>query len=263
LKGFYPNHDEFFCDTLGLSNANLKTFIDEAQQIQASDSHKYISQIFVAMNDYLKMNDDSAMASPSMAYPSMPGPSMAYPTMPGPPMAYPTIGYPTIPSPTMPDPSMAYPTMPGPPMAYPTMGYPTMPSPPMPSSPMPSSPMPSPRMPSPTENGMSQMLTKSRIFPVGTKSLSVSFDHLKTALESDLWFIADRWHLRQSFEGLVPLLSVDVELVDKISVLIQRTGLEYRLLSKVTSSVPTTKGPIVADLQYTKVLQAKARFIVR
>ncbi|PVH69973.1 hypothetical protein DL98DRAFT_661395 [Cadophora sp. DSE1049] len=178
LKDFHPDHEKFFCDTLGLSNANLKTLIDEAQHIQAFDSLEYIAQVFIAINTQLEMNGDSTKAGP-------------------------------------------------------------------------------------TGNSMSQTLTKSRIFPVGTKKSSASIDDLKTALESDQWFIADRWHLRRSFEGLVPLLSLDVESVDKIGVLIQKTGLQHRLLSKVASGVPRTNGPIEAHLQYTKILQSKAKFIAR
>jgi hypothetical protein len=178
LKDFHPDHEKFFCDTLGLSNANLKTLIDEAQHVQPFDSLEYIARVFVAINTQLEMNGNATKAGQ-------------------------------------------------------------------------------------TGSSMPQTFTKACIFPVGTKKSSASFDHLRTALGSDVWFIADRHHLRRSFEGLVPLFSLDVELVDKISLLIQRMGLQDRLLSKVTRGIFRTTGFIEAHLQYTKALQAKAKFIAR
>jgi len=106
-------------------------------------------------------------------------------------------------------------------------------------------------------------LTQSRIFPIETKKTGFAFDLLSTARESDMWFIADRWHLRQSFEGLVPLLALDVGFVEKIHTLIQTLRLEGRLLSNVSHGIPKTVGACKLHTQYTISLRAKSRLIAR
>jgi hypothetical protein len=107
------------------------------------------------------------------------------------------------------------------------------------------------------------MLTQSRIFPTGSRQSDASFDQLSTAQEDDIWFIADRWHLRQSFEGLIPLLALSVDSVNKIHSMVKELGLEHRLLSRIVSGVPKTEGPSKTQSQQTALLRAKARSIAR
>jgi hypothetical protein len=57
-------------------------------------------------------------------------------------------------------------------------------------------------------------LVESCIFPVVTEKSHSDFDSLCTATEADMWFIADLKHLRESFEGLVPLLAFDSVIIE-------------------------------------------------
>jgi hypothetical protein len=119
----------------------------------------------------------------------------------------------------------------------------------------------------PTASPMSgqsvQDLKQSRIFPVKTQTSHSTFDRLSTAQEDEMWFIADRLHLRQIFEGRVPLLALNVESVEKIRLLIQKLGLEHRLLSKVAHGIPKIQGTSELHLQYTTSLRRKSRSIAR
>jgi hypothetical protein len=101
------------------------------------------------------------------------------------------------------------------------------------------------------------------IFPVITGKSHSDFDSLCTAGEIDMWFIADRNHLLESFKGLVPLLAFDPETVEKLSLLISALGLERRVLSKVAKGVSKAEGRVDFQSGYTKLLRKKARCIAR
>jgi hypothetical protein len=110
------------------------------------------------------------------------------------------------------------------------------------------------------------MLIQARIFPIETKINEIghaTFHHLSSARQRDIWFIADRVHLRQSFEGLVPLLALNVEGVERIRVLITKLKLEHRLLSEVAQGLPRAFGASRTCSAYTRLLRAKSRFIAR
>jgi hypothetical protein len=106
-------------------------------------------------------------------------------------------------------------------------------------------------------------LTESALFPIDAKKSEATFDHLSTAQKSSVWFIADRWHLKHTFEGLVPLLALKIEAVEKITPLIKTLGLEYRLLSHLTQGVPRTDGRINMHVEYTTSIRTKAKYITR
>lgn len=108
-----------------------------------------------------------------------------------------------------------------------------------------------------------QPLFECRIFPVATGESHSDFDSLCTAAEIDMWFIADRVHLKESFGNLVPLLAFDPEIVEQISPLIDALELERRLLSRVAKGVSKTDGRVELHLEYTKSLRKKARCIAR
>jgi hypothetical protein len=114
-----------------------------------------------------------------------------------------------------------------------------------------------------TRKGMIASLIESPIFPIHAGKSEATFDYLSTADSANVWFIADRWHLRRTFEGLVPLLALKVEIVAKIAPLIKILGWECRLLSRLTQGVPQTGGRIQLDFEYTKLMCAKARYIAR
>lgn len=57
VSDFYPEHRWFFLDTLGLESFSWDTLLKEAQLIEASDDLKYISEIFIAIDEYLQKNN--------------------------------------------------------------------------------------------------------------------------------------------------------------------------------------------------------------
>ena len=110
------------------------------------------------------------------------------------------------------------------------------------------------------------MLTVARIFPIETRisgDSATSFHHLSTIQQDEIWFIADRFHLRQNFEGLVPLLALGFEHIEKIRPLIKKLNIEHRLLSNIARALPKPQGPIRLCSDYTSLFRAKARFIAR
>jgi hypothetical protein len=192
LEDFYLEHQEFFRHTLGVPNATWKTLVEEAKHIEVTDSPKYISQVFVALNKYLEKGHDAFTPLPLRLKPSNKALSEA--------------------------PSLA---------------------------------------------GGLEAFTQAAIFPIQTGDSKYNFHHLSTCLGREIWFIADRWHLRQSFEGLVPLLALEVESVEKISYLIKRLKFEDRLLSQVAHGVPKIRGLSHPCHQHTLSLREKSRSIAR
>lgn len=108
-----------------------------------------------------------------------------------------------------------------------------------------------------------QPLVGCHIFPVVTGESHSDFDSLCTAAEIDTWFVADRVHLKESFESLVPLLAFDPEIVEQINPLINALELERRVLSKVAKGVSKTDGRVELHLEYTKSLRKKVRCVAR
>ncbi|KAF2176286.1 hypothetical protein K469DRAFT_682619 [Zopfia rhizophila CBS 207.26] len=54
LQKHYPKLRNFFCDTLGLRDANLETFLAEARLIEGTDPLKHIREVFLAIGIFLK-----------------------------------------------------------------------------------------------------------------------------------------------------------------------------------------------------------------
>lgn len=106
-------------------------------------------------------------------------------------------------------------------------------------------------------------LKEQRIFPVTSTVLGSTFESLKAGLGSDVWLIADRHHLRQSFEGVVPLLAFEVSEIGRIASVLSAMGLESRLLSKRVEDVAKIDGNSRLHPRYTAYLRRKAKFIVR
>jgi hypothetical protein len=108
-----------------------------------------------------------------------------------------------------------------------------------------------------------QPLCNYCIFPIITGNAAAGFDLLLTARDSDVWFIADRPHLKQSFEGMVPLLAFNIETVEAIKELIELLSLKNRVLSKVAKGVSKPNGQFFLHEEYTKSLRQKSRCIAR
>lgn len=108
-----------------------------------------------------------------------------------------------------------------------------------------------------------QALSRIPTLPIKHRYSEFAFDYLSTSDERGQWFIADRWHLRQSFEGLVPLLALTVASVAKVSFLIKILNLEHRLLSRVAHGIPRIRGSSKECPRQTLSLRAKSRSIAR
>ena len=108
-----------------------------------------------------------------------------------------------------------------------------------------------------------QLLATCHIFPVVTGAWHPEFDSLCSAVETDMWFIADRPHLKESFEGLVPLVALDTDIVENIKPFIDAMGCEHRVLSRVAKGVSKADGRVELSRGYTKSLSEKARCIAR
>jgi hypothetical protein len=78
-----------------------------------------------------------------------------------------------------------------------------------------------------------------------------------------MWLIADRLHLRQSFEGRVNLLVFDTKQISGISVLLHHMNLEYRMLSKAARGWAQVSGKARLQGGYTELLRSKAPLITR
>lgn len=107
-------------------------------------------------------------------------------------------------------------------------------------------------------------LCEKDVFPIETANNDSEFSELRSARSQDLWFIADRPHLRQSFRGSVPLLAFPVEILAKIETLLEGLPLlRMRLLSQVANGEPSVQGTAHFHSTYTESLRSKARFIAR
>lgn len=103
----------------------------------------------------------------------------------------------------------------------------------------------------------------AQIFPINTGISNSAFDYLGTAHDLDMWFIADRPHFKESFEGIVPLLALGADAVTKIQTTIDALGLSGRLLTRLADAVTETSGPTQKHLACTTWLRGKANHIAR
>ncbi|KAK3364627.1 hypothetical protein B0T25DRAFT_576849 [Lasiosphaeria hispida] len=101
-----------------------------------------------------------------------------------------------------------------------------------------------------------------KLFPVSSKPWdSSNFDVLMSGKQKDVWFIADRHHLRRSFEGAIPLLAFSVEEIGRMGLALTMLGVECRLLSKQVKEETSVSGNSRYDWSYTSKLRRKVKFI--
>jgi len=81
--------------------------------------------------------------------------------------------------------------------------------------------------------------------------------------QRDVWFIADRHHLRRSFEGVIPLLAFSVEDIGQMGLALEMLDVESRLLSKQVREETSVSGHSWRDSLYTRKLRRKVKFIAR
>lgn len=109
----------------------------------------------------------------------------------------------------------------------------------------------------PADTELAQLI-RCRVFPT---RIDAKQHTLNSAL--DTWYIPDRSHLRESFESKVPFLALDKKAIEKIRPLIQKLGLEHRLLSKNAVGIKLIEDKGSLHAVYTNSLREKARFIAR
>ena len=108
-----------------------------------------------------------------------------------------------------------------------------------------------------------EALSTAYIFPIDAGRSGAAFDYMSSVRDPNLWFIADRVHLKESFDGLVPLLALNINAIEKIPKLISELGLRSRLLTQTASPDIETKGPTQIHAASTASFREKARYIAR
>ncbi|KAM5358865.1 hypothetical protein ACJZ2D_014924 [Fusarium nematophilum] len=116
-----------------------------------------------------------------------------------------------------------------------------------------------------SRKGLKRRLFTTPIFPIITQSAAfhLEFDRLQTAQDTDMWFIADRPHLKKCFEGIVPILAIESTDVAEMSLFLDTLELKDRMLSGIASGQPQAHGEVSMDEEFTRTLRRKARFISR
>lgn len=110
---------------------------------------------------------------------------------------------------------------------------------------------------------LAKRLRAGEIFPTDEGDAETNFDRLVTGAEDSEWYIADRPHLRDSFRGVVSLLSFPPQDSLRIMPLIEALGLESRLLSRRTTSRIDIGENLRLHNEYTHEFRAKAKVFAR
>lgn len=101
------------------------------------------------------------------------------------------------------------------------------------------------------------------IFPIDAGQSGLGFDYMSSVRDVNIWFIADRVHLKESFHGLVPLLAIKADLVENIPHLLKALDLRDRLLTEAAGSDVQTQGTEKVHTTFTAQFRAKVPFIAR
>jgi hypothetical protein len=104
-------------------------------------------------------------------------------------------------------------------------------------------------------------LNGKAIWPVKESLGEEEFDHiLSTGAD---WFIADTEPLRESFEGIVPLLAFATDDIARMERVMDGLAMHTKRLSRVAKSVPRTEGRVAYHPEHTNALKSKYEFIAR
>jgi hypothetical protein len=114
-----------------------------------------------------------------------------------------------------------------------------------------------------TDSRSLQSAREGRIWPISQGILSPDFDDLMSANVSSEWFIADRVALRESFNGIIPLLAFQVNDIGRMERVLKALGVEERRLSIAAKSVPETEGSVEMHQGHTEAFRSKFGFISR
>ncbi|KAL2419264.1 hypothetical protein ABEF95_003141 [Exophiala dermatitidis] len=113
-----------------------------------------------------------------------------------------------------------------------------------------------------TSTAIDSLLTHA-VWPIYTTKDAADWDFLGCAKSSTPWFIADRAHLLDSFQGIVPLLAFRVEDVLKIPLLIRKLGAERRKLTRTVISIAENVDVAYPNLTLQEDLRSRAELIAR
>lgn len=113
------------------------------------------------------------------------------------------------------------------------------------------------------DGDLANRLRCGKIFPIDEGDAEQGFDDLCSGTGDIEWYIADRPHLRDSFRGVVSLLSFSPAEILTISPLITALDFGNRLLSLRTTSKLITQGDVHLHEEHTAMFRAKSKFIGR
>ncbi|KAK5988410.1 Protein NO VEIN-like protein [Cladobotryum mycophilum] len=100
------------------------------------------------------------------------------------------------------------------------------------------------------------------MFPVRSPHSALPFE-LRAASGLEEWYIANNEQVQRSFEGLIDLLAVDSDRVDKINSFLLRVGLKSRMLSSAATEKLSPVGDTMYMQRFTSDLRKKARYLSR
>ncbi|KAJ3570588.1 hypothetical protein NPX13_g5679 [Xylaria arbuscula] len=113
---------------------------------------------------------------------------------------------------------------------------------------------------SPLSNNIDRLRSR-KIFPVDEGNARSSFDDLCSGLDESEWYIADRPQYRNSFRGVVSLLSFSPWDILTMMPLIKALGFESRLLCKRANPIMGNSRNVRQDPEKTELFRAKSKFI--
>ncbi|KAI6906320.1 hypothetical protein KC318_g12725, partial [Hortaea werneckii] len=114
---------------------------------------------------------------------------------------------------------------------------------------------------SPTERAAVDRIKKEamKVFPINDTESSV---RLRSTTDGD-WFVSDRQRLHESFKSKVGFLHLESGTTRTISTLVERLGLEDRLLTKHVREETQAGGDVVYQREMTDMVRSKAIYIAQ
>ena len=106
-------------------------------------------------------------------------------------------------------------------------------------------------------------IAKRAIWPISNTEDLDKVDRLISVSGDMDWYIADTELHRESFAGIVPLLSFPNDGIQRIERIINSLDLEQRRLSRCATSTPRVVGRPQFSQVHTQSLKAKAEFLTR
>lgn len=113
-----------------------------------------------------------------------------------------------------------------------------------------------------TVTKMAKALRSMSIFPItSSEDEEKSFPERLLSADNETWFVADRPHLRTSFQGKVTLLSFTPDDIAMIDDFLRALGLETRKLSIAATLHKFANGALKFDIAYTTFFRRRSRFV--